>query len=189
MKTKTIIIITVIILALGTAGFFGYKLYKKYDDTELLQYEVEGFDFDLNLKTLAGVAAASKSIVSGWLGSDLKMKIRNQSDSNYTVNSLFVELFTLDGTLIASPIVVVDKFSIDSKKENNISIKYDISLAGLKHFAKQLGITGLGDYATIYKLLLKYYNDGKIGTSLILKGYISAENLPVNIPINETIEI
>jgi len=180
MKKTVIIILIVIVLITGL--YFGLKYYKKYKNLNYLVPELNDFSFDWAGKNAMQIVT---DISDRSTTANLSLKIKNFSDSKYTVNSLFVKVYSMNDTYIGGQInPYTDTIEILPNSEIIVNLKIDLSTAGITQLAKQLGNIGLLQLAT------NYYTKGIIGTQIKLKGNLSAEGLKVlSIPIDETIDI
>jgi len=186
-KTIIIIVIVVVIAAIAGLGLYATKL---YNNSDLLQYEIDTFSFpNLKLDGLGGIVGAIADLGDGWTQLDLTMKINNNSTSKYCINSMLLRLYDKEnGTLIATPREPVkETIVIKPRTTNYINVKMDIQLAGLYALAKNVFGDG-GMITRVVQLLKQYYTTGKIGADVYLDGNVTLKGLGlVKIPVQEEI--
>ena len=186
---KKTVVIASIVLVLAIAVPFGLKLYKKYKDSDLLVYEFAGFKFNWN----SGVLKTVAEIMSGWTTADMSLRIKNFSNSKFTVNSIFIQLYTMkDELIVEQKKQLTEPFVIPANNNSVLTLTLDVKVAGVVALAKQLGEDTGGDIFSIIKNVVDsyYLKDGSFGTKVKLKGSFTAEGITfLNIPLDDVIEI
>jgi hypothetical protein len=184
-EVKKTIIITSIVVLLGTGIFFALKEYKKYKDSELLMYEVKDFKMNWDSAT-----KAATDMLSGWTSANLKMNLENFSTSKITVNSLYLEIYAMDGTLIATQTTQLkDKIVIEPNGDTMLDMDLDIQVAGILALVKSMGLSGEKTLANLLSIVQRYYTKGELGVKVQLKGKFTCEGLTfITIPIDTIID-
>jgi len=173
-KILTVLTIVIILIIAGGSTVFASKAIqaKKISIGNITVEFPNGFNF---LK-----------IVMGGLKITVKIILSNYSNANITVNQIKIDVFSLENNLIVSQIAPLSE-NIEVLKNSNtpISIDYLIDYTSLVTLLKDNKmITSLTDATTIIKNIV---TSKKLGTQIILKGFVTAEKVKVN--INETIDV
>ncbi len=186
MKTNTIIIITVIVLLLGVGGFYGHKYYKKYQDSSLLGFETGTIEIPVfQINNISEIPGKVIDILDGWTTIKAGIILKNYSKSKYTINQIHVSLYTKEDTLFAEPLSMLETdLVIKPNGKTEVQFEYEVGTAGIKELIKNY--KGVNYLLKMTNALTNYYNKNELGIEVVAKGYVVAENIPFNIPINET---
>lgn len=183
---KKIVIILFIVVVIG---IIATKYFKKIRDVGKLDIGIKSFYFvNDKLNSINGIFELLGNLSSLSLPAIIEIEINNLSASTYTIQNLYVEVYSKTGVLIAKPDkLITDKIKILPGAKTIIKIPYTIDLLGLKALATSLSNSNT---ISVQDLLLSYVTTKKIGTQINLIGYLNAEGITVlDIPINETIDI
>lgn len=184
---KKAFIAILIIAALVSAVYFGQKYLKKYSDLDMLMYDIDSVKLNVPFNSIADVPATLGELLSLTIPVDINFLFQNHSESDFTVNSIYLELYTTDNDLIAYQDEVKDEFKVEAKKNNYALFSFNLYLTGLKKLIKQYDTTLLG---SVSKLFNTYFTTKKFGFKVRLKGWVTAEGIKVvKIPIDKIIDI
>jgi hypothetical protein len=157
---KTIIII-LIVLFLGTGLVF---LIKKISGATKMTFDAAGVNLGI-----ANAADVLKLIASGRSGY-VDVLISNFSNENYSLDNVYVELYALDGTLVAYQTEpMTQKIEIKPNTNNIVRIPMYIKGALVAKLGQQIG--GQNVLQAGKDALTNYFTTGKIGTALKVKGF------------------
>lgn len=166
---KKVITILLVLVSLFSAKK-GWAYYNKYSDALRIKVGVEGFSFPkLDLSSLL-----SDLVVNISLG------IKNYSSSTFLLEQVSIDVFSIDGILVAEQKAPLNSiFKIRANDNNLLPIDFYISKSNTHALVKQAG--GIGAVSLNHSLT------GKYGIPLTMKGFIKSEGLTID--INETIEV
>ena len=165
---KTIIII-VIVLFIATSIFFAYK---RVSQLTAQTFDVAGIDIDKKTISLGGV--------SGTLG----LQISNFAKKGYKIDNVNIELYSLDGNLIAYQKEPLKETIEIQPQANNI---IDIPLYFKSNFLHQLYKQLKDKYSSVQELLNNYLATGHFGTEVIVRGFALKNGMKLNFEINKEV--
>ncbi len=172
-KNVKISIIIFLILVAITASSVTVK--RGITAVEKLKLSNVSFEFPKNLRDVL-------SLMTDSFYSTVTVTISNHSDVNYTVNSIYINVYTLQNNLIAEQTQpLANAVNIPPRKNTEISINYKMDYTTITRLYKDNNLKF--STQTLRNLLLYQ----KLNTQLILKGTVSTEG--ITLPINETIDI
>ncbi len=167
---KYLIVLTAIII-LVIAGKKSWEYYRKYIHSKRLKTGVDKINIPGGLK-LKNIIQPVKTLVT--------LLIKNFSPSTFTVNQINAEIYTTGGTLIAEQDSPIEKpFRIEPNKNTPYTLPFNISAQALLQLISEAG--GLTSVAA------NFLTTGKYGIAFIIKGFVTAENIKLD--INEKISI
>ena len=167
MRKLITLVIVIVLIVLGRKG---YSYVKKYRHSKRIKVGVDGVSFPkLKLTNLIGEIATS-----------IKLNIGNFSPSKFEVQQISIDVFDGKGNLIASPQNPLrEPISIEPSQNNIFPLTYLLSSQQLKQIIRQAG--GVANVGA------NYLTTGNYGIPLLLKGFVVAEGLKVD--INEKITV
>lgn len=166
-------IILIILTLVAVVAVFALKF---KSEVKKISYEIDGFS--LKISNFSDIVVA---ITSG-VDAKLKINLNNFSNKAYGIKELFIELFTVDGDLIASPKKRTDNLSITPNGITTLNLEYHINTRGLYKLLK----TALKENS-LKEILNNYLENGELGTDINIKGFVKASN--INLNINKLITI
>jgi hypothetical protein len=161
---KKIIITALILFAVTmlfvrrTVGNFK-KLYYSFDR------------FKLNVKTVGDIAA---SLISGFDAS-FTVLIRNTTGQDFKADSVYLEVYTIDGNLIARPKNIINAVSIPKNSDTKVIFEYSIDLSGLFKMMQ------VSEKSEVVSILKNYIKTGYLGKKVRLKGNAKKSFATVNL--------
>ncbi len=172
---KIIIIIALIVVAISSITLVSQRAISA--GTKLKLSDVS-FEYPNSIKDVLSLLIDS-------FYTTVKVTLSNHSDSDYVVNSIYVNAYTLNNREIAtqthplsSPVV------ISARKNTVISVKYKMDYTTITKILKDNDMLAGRTIKSFLRDLILYQ---ELGTQLILKGNVTAEGF--TIPINEKIDI
>lgn len=170
MKKKAIWIISIILFAV--IAVFAVKKGKKVYDAQKLKVGLSG----LKLK-ISNITDIISGLLSGF-SSEITIRLKNFSNSVFTVNQISVDIYALNDVLIANQLIPLNQpINIQPNQNTDLVLSYNITPEGIINILKQVKDTGKN-----YKALLEDYLLTKtLGTQIKAKGFIVAEGFKVNI--------
>lgn len=180
MKKQFIIILVSVLLITGL--FFSVKYYQKYKNLEELDGELNFFK--LKFSGATGIDIVN-DLSDGNVDADISLKIINPTNSQYTVNSIFIEVYTLNDIYIGGQKKAIeDKIVIEKQSSKDIETIINLSGKGIAELVKELKEIGL------LQIAKNYLTTEMLGTKIKIKGFISVENLGfLKIKLDEIIDI
>lgn len=180
---KKWILIIIIVAVIGTGAFWAYK---KYSGAKKLDVGVADYKINMPVKSAFDVIKAVSDLASLTINADVSINLKNYSDQNFKVSQIKADIYTESGQLLASPVNPLSAdFTIRKNDTTLQKFKYNISVNALIDVLKSL--PGSTPKAKAENLLKNYFTNGKIGIKLIVKGFVTAEGITVD--LNETLDI
>jgi hypothetical protein len=167
MRKLLTLVVIVVLVVLGRKGF---TYIRKYRHSKRIKIGVEGVSFPrLKLTNLIGEIATS-----------IKLNIGNFSPSKFEIQQISIDVYDQQGNLIAEPQnPLSEPISIAPSQNNIFPLTYLLSAQKLKQIIRNAG--GVANVSA------NYLTTGNYGIPLLLKGFVVAEGLKVD--INEKITV
>ncbi len=165
---RTIIIIIVVVFILTTVYFAGKKISQLTAQT----FDIDGIEIDKHTLTIGGVHGV------------LNLVISNFAKKGYTIDNINVELYSLDGNLIAYQTAPMqDEIKINPKTNNIVSIP----LYFKSNFIYQMYNQLKDKYSSVNELFDNYKATGHFGTKVIAKGFVMKNGMKLKYTINKEV--
>lgn len=164
------LIVLPLIIALLFIGKKSWGYYNKYHHANRIKVGVESFNFPtLNLSSLLSDIELNINIELG-----------NFSPSTFNITQINVDVFDVDGKLIAEQTTPLKNKVVMTPNENTtLPLAYNISSGQLNNL-----IMAAGGYISVGQ---NYITSGKYGIKINLKGFVDADGF--TIAINETMTV
>ena len=140
-----------------------------------LDYSVEYFR--LRIKNAADILTG---FMDGFTA-DLRFTIRNTTNMNFNLDNLYLEIYTLTGSLIARPEQIINQIKIPKNADAPVNMTYKISPSGLYKFLENSTKT------EVIQMLKNYIQTGYFGKKILVKG--KAKKYFANINFTYELEI
>lgn len=144
---------------------------KKISGLTKMEFDVDSISFDVqDWKDFL------KLIATGVDG-EIDLLLQNFSGEKYSFDNIYVEVYSLNGTLIAyQKTANIAPVEIQPNIDNVVKLPFYFKNAFFVQIAKQLD-------SNVLSIASNYFSTGKFGTSVIVKGYISKgeAKIPFNI--------
>lgn len=168
LMKKRITFLLVFIVALFSARK-GWAYYNKYNDAMRIRVGVEGISFpQLNLSSI------TDTLVS------LSLCIKNFSSSSYVLEQVSMNIFSEDGLLLAEQKdPLSDEYMIRANDNNALPLSFFLNKENAYKIVKQAG--------GVITIGLNRSITGSYGIPVIVKGFIKADGITVDIDQSITI--
>jgi hypothetical protein len=164
------IVVLMIIVALILLGKKGYGYVRKFRHSKRLKVGFSGINFPkLKLSNLISDVPVS-----------VGLNIGNFSPSVFTISQISIDVLDNENNLIAEPQSPLSQsIQLDPNQNNTFPLSYLISTQKIKQIIKKAGgIASVG---------ANYLTSGSYGIPLLLKGFVVAEGLKIE--INQSITV
>lgn len=157
-KTFLIILIAIIL------SYFVWKMAKKGLAATQLQFDVD----DIDLSKLSAFGADS----------NIALLISNYSNEKYTIDNIYVEIYSQDGSVLVGYQKTPLHHSITIAPNANTSIDIPVYLktALISQLMNQLGLDNI---STFWQVFQDYFAKGHLGTFLLIKGFAVIKGIKI----------
>ncbi len=167
MKKVIAVLLILVVLIFGKKG---WSFIQKFRHAKRLKISVEGIRFPkLSLKNLIGDIALK-----------VRLNLANFSPSSFNLEQVSVDVFNKAGEQIGTQQNPLrEPILINSNQNNLVTTDYLISSSAIRNLIRDAG--GGGAVAS------NYLTEGKYGIPILLKGFVVAEG--VKVEVNEKLEV
>ena len=136
---------------------------------------------------IAGIdIAVTKFSIFDGIDVIVNVQIGNYSNADFNLQQISLNAFTEKGKKIASQTEpLLNSIILKAGQNVTVPVKYNFDQSGVTALLKDSDL--INSFTDAYKVLQQYVTTKKIGAKIKLIGFITAEDITVN--INETIEI
>jgi len=174
MKTKYIIIILLALL-LATGLFFGLR---KVSAANKIEVGIYDFKPEISLKSLPDILALITNFATLTLPAKVSIELKNFSNQIFQITQIKADVYTESGQFLGGPVKPLQSGTMLNANANTVlPIDYTLSVSALGELARNLpGDDAKGKVKT---LLVNYFQNGKFGVNIRVKGFVTAENITV----------
>ncbi len=174
MKTKYIIIIILAVL-LVTGLFFGLR---KVLEAKKIEVGIYDFEPQISLKSIPEIISLVTNLSALTIPAEVSVSLKNYSSQSFDISQLKADIYTENGTLLGSPVKPLQQgVKLNANDTTILPVNYTLAANALGEIARNLPGTDAKD--KIKTLLFNYFQNGKFGVKIRVKGFVTAEKITV----------